>query len=210
MNWGLLRALFQGNTIDVFADFIDPFCYIGFHNLCAVAASQKVTLRWRGFELNPGTPEEGSLLQTAENSDLRQGMWASVKDFAARSGLHLSQPDWVPNTRLAHRLVLGITKTDVKNSLIERIYQAYLIDKKDIGKAAILQALVSEFGISAEASRQLFATAKENEMEKNRQDAVRLQFTGMPGYYFRGKTYFGALSREAWRDILEEHLCSTK
>ena len=129
MNWPGLWSRIRSPRIIVYADFIDPFCYIGFHNLRLVAEAAKIPLTWRGFELNPGTPLEGSHLQTADNSDLRQGMWLSVAAFAKESGLILVPPDRVPNTRLAQFWVHSLRSGVVKNSLIERIYQAYLSDK---------------------------------------------------------------------------------
>jgi len=41
-------------------------------------------------------------------------------------------------------------------------------------------------------------------LESFRREAFEAGFPGMPGFRFRGKTYFGALSENAWSAILKE------
>src|SRR5262245_60864484 len=84
--WDFLKTL-AGRKILVYADFIDPFCFIGWHTLWPLAEARKIELDWQGFEFNPGTPPEGPPLTTAGNSDLRPGMWASVQSLARQAGL---------------------------------------------------------------------------------------------------------------------------
>jgi len=193
---------FNGRRISIYADFIDPFCYIGFQTLRHLAEAKKLTLDWRGFELNPGTPPEGLPLTTAANSDLRPGMWASVNALADRAGLSFPEPRFVPNTRAAHFLVNWVKKPAVKNPLIDRIYQAYFIGQRDIGQIEVLIELASHFDISAEqvqaAAGDVHAGAA---LKANRADAEKRRFTGLPGFVFRDRTYFGALSRQAWEEI---------
>ncbi len=190
----------------IYADFIDPFCYIGFHNLRRAAEAAGVVIDWRGFELNPDTPPEGYDLQTAPNSDLRPGMWASVRDFAERSGLRFPEPRRAPNTRAAHRLVEMTPKSDVKNPLIERIYQAYFIGQEDIGNMQVLIGLAKEFGVSEEnVLRGLEEAPLGADPERHREEAMKRNFPGMPGFLFKGKTYFGALSENHWKEILKPY-----
>jgi len=204
MKWTEIWTRILPQRIIVYGDFIDPFCYIGFHNARRAAQAGKVPLQWRGFELNPETPLTGSFLQTATNSDLRPGMWASVQGFAKKSGLILAEPSRVPNTRVAHLWVRTVQNPDVKNSLIERIYQAYLSDKKEIGEAEVLLEIAREFGLPEEPLQQLAAKQDASPLEACRQEAVAYRFPGMPGFVYQGKTYFGALSENAWTNIIKE------
>jgi predicted DsbA family dithiol-disulfide isomerase len=211
MKWAEIWGRIAPARIVIYADFIDAFCYIGFHNARLVSDAEGIPLEWRGFELNPGTPSEGLALESAANSDLRPGMWSSVLDFAKKSGLTLTEPSRVPNTRLAHLWVRTIQKQDVKNSLIDRIYQAYLSDKKEIGEVGVLREIADEFNLPAEPIVQLAAQQDASPMERCRKEAVDYGFPGMPGFIFRGKTYFGALSEDAWKKIIERKTkCSTR
>jgi|SRR6185312_12283778 len=201
-----LPALFErflAPPVAVFADFIDPFSYIGVYNLWRVLEGAAVRIDWRGFEFNPETPLEGYRLETGANSDLRPGMWASVKKYAAESGLRFAEPAWVPNTRRAHLLIESAESTDVKKPLIERIYQAYFTDGRDIGDFKVLQALAKEFGISAlKAQDRLTQDAGVKILESRRAEAIRRGFPGLPGFVWGGKNYFGALSQTAWKQII--------
>jgi len=202
MKWAEIWSRFSPRRIVIYADFIDPFCYIGFHNVRRVTEAEDIPLIWRGFELNPETPVEGALLEQASNSDLRPGMWASVNEFAKKSGLVLTEQIHVSNTWLAQDWVQTIQNRDVKNSLIERIYEAYLSNKMDIGDSRVLTGLANEFGLPAGPIHDLGASRDQRELEKFRQEALAYQFPGMPAFLYRGKTYFGALSEQAWRDIV--------
>ena len=205
MNWIEFWARFMSRRVIVYADFIDPFGYIGLQNLWGPLAAAGAVFDWRGFELNPQTPPGGMLLQTAENSDLRPGMWASVRDYAQRSGLQLAEPRWVPNTRRAQLLVRAAPNLAVKKSLIERIYRAYFSDQKDIGDRQVLQTLAEELKMPIRRDEPALAEALPEAavLEKNRDAAKRRAFPGMPGFAYRGKTYFGALSEERWNAILK-------
>ena len=195
--WSPVRNFFRLNRVVIYADFIDPFGYIGFHNLRSVAEPLKIPLDWRGFELNPDTPPEGYFLQTAGNSDLRPGMWASVKEYAAKAGLSFPEPQRAPNTRMAQGLVRMAKTSLVKNPLIERIYQAYFNENRDIGSPAVLVDLAKEFGVEEKVT----LTA---DLEQYREEAKARQFPGMPAFLFRGKPYFGALPQTAWQDIFTD------
>ena len=200
----------------VFADFIDPFCYIGFHALREAARETGARLEWRGFELNPATPPEGMALGTAGNSDLRPGMWASVADFAKRSGLSISEPAYVPNTGPAQRLAAGLGSREVKIPLIERIYQAYFSDLRDIGDVRVLIELAGVFGIQAREVEWILAASRPaRQLARNREEAMRWKFPGMPGFVYGGRTRFGALAQDDWKRVLgptkaKESSCSTK
>src|ERR1017187_7020773 len=114
MKWAEIWGKIGPGRVIVYADFIDPFCYIGFHNLRRAAEASRTPILWRGFELNPATPPEGAVLETAGNCDLRPGMWSSVAAFAKKSGLDLAEPGLVPNTRRALEWVDSLYKPDVK------------------------------------------------------------------------------------------------
>ena len=193
----------SGRKILIYADFIDPFCYIGFHALRPLAEARGIALEWRGFELNPDTPPDGFSLVTAANSDLRPGMWASVQGLARSAGLEFPEPRWVPNTRKAHALLQGVKNPAVKNPLIERIYQAYFTGLKDIGRREVLMELTGAFSIPSEQVQAALSDPRITETPRARQiEAQRRNFMGMPGFVYQGKNHFGALSQGAWETIL--------
>jgi predicted DsbA family dithiol-disulfide isomerase len=203
---GIFQALksLAGKQITIYADFIDPFHYLGYHALRPLAEQKGIDMVWQGFELNPDTPLEGFDLETGGNSDLRPGMWASVENLAKTHGLTLSQPCRIPNTRGAHALVDLALQRDVKNPLIDTLYQAYFNRQQDLGKLDVLIELAAGFNIPADRVRTALADAQlAPRLEARRLAAQQRGFLGLPGFVYRGQNHFGALSPEAWKRILE-------
>jgi len=201
VNWTALFDRFSRRRISVFADFIDPFCYIGFHNLRAASQRNGIVIRWHGFELNPDTPLEGFAAQPASNSDLHAGMWASVCGSARKSGLELVEPPRIPNTEAAHSLVYAARKLDVKNPLIERIYRAYFSEQRDIGNRDVLTSLAQECGMPAPAWEEILITGR-RAVARARAEAQQRALPGMPAFRHAGQTFFGALPLRFWNERL--------
>lgn len=178
---------------------MDPFSYIGFHNLRKAAEGRGITIEWKGFEFNPETPLEGFDAETGANSELRPGMWASVRNFAERSGLQLLEPARIPNTRRAHQLVYFATQFDVKNLLIDRIYQAYFTGRQDIGQIDVLTSIARDCSLPADSLDDLWTRqAYAEQLERNKKEAMSRQFPGLPGFIWKGWSHFGALPLEYW------------
>lgn|GEM_PF-1989433 len=200
----IFKNLFSSQTIDFYGDFVDPFGYIGFHNLRLAADECGITIRWKGFELDPETPEGGYDLQTADNSYLRAGMAASLQNFALKAGILLQDPTFAPKTRFAHALVLFWKgPSTVKNPLIERIYQAYLSERKNIGEASILVDIARSFGPSEKECKAMLNRDPSRVIQKHRKEATDQRFAGMPAYRFRNQTYFGARNSDQWRQVFK-------
>jgi predicted DsbA family dithiol-disulfide isomerase len=197
MDFRGLFARFRRPRVLVYADFIDPFSYIGFHNLRQVAEPRGIEIQWRGFEMNPDTPPEGYELQPGANSDLRPGMWASVYAFAAQAGLTLREPSRVPNTHAAQQLVHAMASA-VKIPLIERIYEAYFTDQLDIGNQNVLYGLAGSIGAPADTLETVRVKRITRDLERYRREAMHHQFPGLPGFVYSGRHYFGAQPRSAW------------
>jgi len=45
--------------IEMFSDFICPFCYIGFETVRKLKPEFDLDIRWRGFQIHPEWPAEG-------------------------------------------------------------------------------------------------------------------------------------------------------
>ena len=199
-----LLSFFRGKTVDFYGDFVDPFGYIGFHNLRLAAEAAGVRIRWRGFELEPETPDEGYQFQTAENSHLRAGMWPSVQGFAQQAGLTIRDPGFAPRTQLAHRLALNLPeKSGQKYPLIEAIYQAYLNEQKNIGERPILIEIAEKFGVSKQVAINALNKTQHHALARHRAEAAAHRFPGMPAYRFRNQTLFGALPSAHWRQVFK-------
>ena len=149
--------------IDVFFDFICPWCLIGKRQLeralVQLRASQadvEVELVWHGVQLLPDMPVQGEpfaefyrqRLGSAEAVRMRQ---AQVQQAAAAAGLEIDLAGIarMPNTADAHRLLAcaaGLGSAAQREALLERLFAAYFRNDEDLGDTASLLAIAEACG----------------------------------------------------------------
>lgn len=151
--------------IEVFFDFICPWCLIGKRQLesalTRLHAGQpdvEVALEWRGVQLLPDLPASGvpfaefylRRLGSEQAVRLRQ---AQVREagYAAGVGIDFERIARMPNTADAHRLLqcaaaLG-TAAQVE-ALLERLFAAYFHKGEDLGDPATLLLFAEDCGFA--------------------------------------------------------------
>lgn len=152
--------------IDVFFDFICPWCLIGKRQLERALAQLRVSrpdveveLAWHGVQLLPQIPVQGepfaafyrNRLGSAEAVRLRQ---AQVQQAAAATGLQLdlARIARMPNTADAHRLLQladAVATPAQRDALLERLFAAYFQQGEDLGDRATLLAIAQSCGLDA-------------------------------------------------------------
>lgn len=154
--------------IDVFFDFICPWCLIGKRQLeraRALLLSQQpevqVIVQWHGVQLLPHMPVGGQpfaefyshRLGSAEAVSQRQ---AQVKQAAEAVGVDIdfSRIATMPNTADAHRLLERASQLGSpaqRDALLERLYGAYFQQADDLGCRQTLLAIAQDCGFEAAA-----------------------------------------------------------
>ena len=182
--------------IDVWADVVCPWCYIGKRRLeQAVAESARpadVSVTYHAFELDPHAPRgDGSTvlqwLADRYGTDLE-----GAREIAERPAL-LGRPDGVEivvdrqlraSSFDAHRLVaLGLAQGGpaLQAAVLERLYSAHFTEGKPIDDVETLQRLGAEAGLdgrrlsSVLASDEYAAQVREDEAA-----AEEIGITGVP------------------------------
>lgn len=151
--------------IDVYFEFICPWCLIGKRQLQAAIAQLKrtqpdveVVIYWHGVQLIPQLPLEGvpfeafyrERLGSSEGVQRRQ---AQVRQAAQAVGVDIdfSTIKKMPNTVKAHRLfarALEIGTAEQQDKLLERLFAAYFYRAEDITDRAVLVRIAAECGLS--------------------------------------------------------------
>lgn len=154
--------------IEVFFDFICPWCLIGKRQLERALAQLRarqpdveVELAWQGVQLLPHLPARGepfaafylNRLGSAEAVRQRQ---AQVQQAGAAVGLSidLSGIGKMPNTADAHRLLeraAALGTPAQRDDLLERLFAAYFHDGEDLGCSATLMAIAESCGFDRTA-----------------------------------------------------------
>lgn len=177
MNFSDSRAVNAGNdtasnehamTIEVFLDFICPWCLIGKRNLetalrrfAQLRPDVPIQVLWRSHQLLPGTPPEGMSYQAFYLARLGSPEAIATRRAQVRAAAHAAgitlafeRIEVLPNTTLAHRL-LGCAiahGTDAQQAtLVERLFTAYFVEGRDIGNLQVLEEIGLECGLNHEA-----------------------------------------------------------
>ena len=143
--------------INVFADTICGWCFIGHTNLNEALKkfpNLKFDIHHTPFQLNPDMPIEGIsrdkyLEIKFGGKDYAASMYENMKLKAKESGLNFNfeKIKKTPNTVLSHLLINLSKQFNLQNEIIEKIYKSYFIDGLDIGDVNILTNIAKENNI---------------------------------------------------------------
>jgi len=143
--------------INVFADTICGWCFIGHTNLNEALKkfpNLKFDIHHTPFQLNPDMPIEG--ISRDKYLEIKFGgkdyaalMYENMKLKAKESGLNFNfeKIKKTPNTVLSHLLINLSKQFNLQNEIIEKIYKSYFIDGLDIGDVNILTNIAKENNI---------------------------------------------------------------
>ena len=144
--------------INVFADTICGWCFIGHKNLNKALKNFpniKFDIRHIPFQLNPDMPAEGILRDKYleikfGGKDYATPMYENMKLKAKETGinLNLDKIKKTPNTVLSHLLIILSEQFNLQNEVKEKIYQSYFIDGLDIGDIDVLVDIAKENNIA--------------------------------------------------------------
>ena len=184
--------------IDIFSDTICPWCYIGKRRLeraLAERPQEDVTIRWRAFQLNPDMPAEGMDRQTyldvkfggRENADR---VYNAVKQAGAEEDLPFRFDRIVrtPNTLESHRLLRFAAERKRQDALLEKLFEAYFEQGRDIGSHEVLTELAVDVGLDGSEVK-AFLESDEGREEAAAEDqmARRHGIQGVPTFIFNGR-----------------------
>ena len=178
--------------VEIYADIICPWCYIGKQRLdAAFAARPQVTPRyiWRCFLLNPSMPENGMDRQAyllGKFGHAASAVYGRIAAAGIDSGLsfNFDAIKRTPDSRRAHRFILAAAAAGV--DLSEILFKAYFLDGVDIGNPNALASLASAAGLdlpAETATDQRFDNRINTDLGITRQ----LRIDGVPYMVFAGR-----------------------
>ncbi len=134
-------------TIQVYADYVCPFCFLAEFPLQAAIADKDVQVEWMPFELRPLPHEtlrpDGSYLQRA----WRESVYPTAKQLGVFIVLPQISPQ--PYTHLALEGLQFAKEHGQGNSYSDRIFRAFFQEEQDIGQIDVLTRLAGEIGLDA-------------------------------------------------------------
>ena len=201
--------------IDVWADVVCPWCFIGKRRLEKALQNfehrDQVTIRHRAFQLQPDIKETvltKKYLAEKYQASLEQvdQMQANVCAVADGEGLCYNLDETLSgNTFDAHRLLLWAATVDKQDELLEVLFSNYFEKSLPVFSHADLVSAAVGVGIDADKADDLLtSTLYTDEVIADRNLASQLGATGVPFFVFDMKFGIsGAQPLEAFTQTLE-------
>jgi predicted DsbA family dithiol-disulfide isomerase len=179
--------------VEVIADLVCPFCYIGKRRLDqamrAVQGPSEVS--WFPYQLNPDMPENGMSME--EYLSMRFGSPANVQPVldqlaadARRENVELcfDRIEHVPNTLRAHQVMyLAETRRKDQSALAEELMTAFFRRGEDIGDREILIELGARHGLLPDDVDRVMDEDSSRQTVLSREAQVRSSgIAGVPGF----------------------------
>lgn len=183
-------------TVEVYADLVCPWCWIGERRLFAAIQALRQTvaevefdLLWRPFQLDPGMPADG--MSWSEFVERKFGgpaaaepMFAQVAAAGAPDGVdfRFAAITRAPNTAAAHGLLLHVQQTGGNPwPLAEALFAAHFTHGRDIGDTNTLIELAASHGFGAADLREIVSTSRYAvDVAQSQREAARLGIRGVP------------------------------
>ena len=134
--------------IDVWSDYVCPFCYLELPVLDRVAEQygDRVSIRWRAFELRP---EPVPTLEP--DGDYLVNTWRdAVYPMAERRGMLLKLPPVQPRSRNALVLTEYARREGRFAPVHKALFEAFFVEGRDIGETSVLVDIASRCGLAEE------------------------------------------------------------
>jgi predicted DsbA family dithiol-disulfide isomerase len=187
-------------TIEIYADFICPWCYIGLGRLNRLAKERSIRLHWNPYLLRPDIPEGGIPLNSILPPERLERAEAAIREAAQAADLPLNRPALVPNTRQAHEIGLLAEAKGLNDAYHQAILRAYFVQAKNIGDAEVLVEIGAEVGMDRDEILEILHTGRyRTEIDRATESAFARGIRSVPNFIFAsGKRFSGALPYEAF------------
>lgn len=205
-------------SIDVVSDVVCPWCFIGKRRLDKARALRPdvpVAVNWRPFQLDatipPGGIERRVYLERKFGSAERiAGIYARVAEAGAEEGIafRFDRIERSPNTLDAHRLIRWAQGAGAQEAVVDRLFDFYFLDGRDIGDPVVLAAAAEQAGMDGgQVADQLSGDADRQAVVDDISAAARLGISGVPYFIFAGRFgVSGAQPAEALAEAIDKAL----
>lgn len=209
----------QKISVDIVADLVCPWCWLGKRNWDAAVATVpdvEVETLWRPYQLDPTLAREGKpyrdYMKAKFSGEDAAGQWKAMREYlenaAPEAGIEFrfDAIEIRPNTLDAHRLMRWARGQDVADAMAEGLFSAFFREARDIGNRDELVRIAAEAGLDAAITRDLLATDRDEKAVWEEEVFFRqLGVSGVPTYIFNGRfAVSGAQEPAALADAIRQ------
>jgi predicted DsbA family dithiol-disulfide isomerase len=204
--------------IDVYSDFVCPWCFIGSRRLEAALESfgyLDVVTRHHPYLLYPNVSADGVDLRASLARRYGHGperLFEPVEAAGREAGIPLdfSKVVRVYSTVDAHTLARHAQKKETASAFVEEIFSAYFLDGRNIADRRVLMDSAIRHGFTNAETHALLDDA--DERRRTREDAdrtIKAGVRGVPLYVINGReTVSGAQVPSVFRDAIDRALAA--
>lgn len=196
--------------IEMFSDFICPFCYIGFASVRKLKPEFDLDIAWRGFQIHPDWPAEGmpaAQFRPEMSAENRHAIWTRIETMAEEVGLSMKPPELLTNSRPALEAAEFAGTIGKGEEFEERVYRAYFSEGLNIGQPGVVADLAADSGIDrAELSDALASNRYAMRIKNNAMIAHNRNVDGVPTFFIGEYPLVGAQGTDVMRQILDRYV----
>ena len=178
--------------IEIFADIICPWCYIGkkrLENALSERPDIEVTIEWKGFLLNPSIPQYGidrKQYLLTKFGHAASSVYSRIEQAGKLSGIDFDFDaiERTPDSRSVHELIIAAGSEGYR--LSEMFYQAYFLDGKDISNSEIQEEILENSNLSQISDLKKITEAKKL-LALDFSQANYLGIDGVPFFVFNSQ-----------------------
>jgi len=204
--------------IEVWSDYVCPFCYIGKRRLEEAieqtGLGEKVEVIFKAYQLDPNSPIEsdepvavGLATKYGMSVEEAEKMINNVEVQAKSVGLDYDYSKMTPaNTFDAHRIAKLAEQEGIAPEVSERLLKAYFIDGERIGRGDVLLRLAEEAGVSRERTLEVLDSDEfADDVRMDIAEAGQIGVKGVPFFVIDRKyAISGAQPAEAFAEALKK------
>jgi len=204
--------------IEVWSDFTCPSCYIGKKTLEAAldifGKDKHVYVEYKSFQLDSEVKQSSpdkllDILQRRDQLSLAktEEMKREIEEQASSFGLAIDVNSLLyTDTNHAHRLVKLAEKENKAYDIIERLFHAYLVQRRNIGEKSVLLSVAKDVGLDEEEVTSLLSFNKYARAVADDQDvAQEMGIEAVPFFIFHDRyAISGSQPISVFLNVLQE------
>lgn len=192
-------------TVQVYSDFICPWCYISWRKIETILANlsemQRPVVTWLAYQLDPKassvpsvTAVEAMMGWYASEQEAKRRM-AEIISAGAKAGLTLRLDLARPvNTMNAHRVAKLADLEGVGEAIREALFRSYHVDGGNIAERDHLMFLAQRSGIDPEKTKQwLDDDRTRDSVQTEHARALHARVKSVPSIVIKGAEPFSAI-----------------
>lgn len=189
-------------TIDIYFDYVCPYCYIASKREAMLKESLDVNFNWRPWEIHPERP-----LECDTRGDLSCNMIITM--LAKEIGMEVTWPRHISNSHMA---LLGAEVAKKKGKFDDyhhAVFHIHWEEKKDISDISVLKEVCAKIGMDPNEFEQEIAKPEYDEiLEENDREAERIDVQLVPSYILGNRIVVGNMPLADLKREIESYLSS--